>query len=1043
MKLITTLLCLAASVLSGKADVLPLHRDINALSVGVQDKRTEVVFFPDAESAIKNNLEQSPFYKCLNGEWDFLYFDSEKLVPEDLSAQKWEKIKVPGNWEVQGWGLPIYVNIPYEFASVDPQPPTLPEDIPVGIYRRTFTIPAEWAGRELYLNICGAKSGVYTSLNGNQIAYAEDSKDLARIDITPYVKEGENELVMKMTRWSTGSWLECQDFWRISGIERDVYLSSEKTPARFDFSIVSTLDPTLTKGVFRMNLRSQAPAEVSYELIDKDGDTVADAVFEFKGELTTVTDTIPGVRKWSAETPELYTLLLRVNGEYTRFHVGFRRIEIATVKDGDRDVKALLVNGQPVKFKGVNMHEHNPYTGHYQTKENILEDLQLMKMANINAIRTCHYPKSREFYELCDSLGFYVYDEANIETHGMGYRPDRTLGNNPAFMAKHVDRTLNMYRRTANYPCVTILSLGNEAGNGVNFYETYRILKALEQDGQNRPVCYERADREWNTDMIVPMYPGADWFARMGEKESGRPVVPCEYSHAMGNSNGSIDLQWEHIYAHPHLQGGFIWDWVDQGLYDEEKVWAYGGDYGVDAPSDANFLCNGLVNPDRDPHPGYFEVKHVYQDIAITGVAPEEGRFAIKNRFYFNDLSDYTVRWRLERDGKIVKKGKLSFSTPAQGTEEFTVKIPKRKLRPHGEYRIFFETETARTLALLPKGTILAMDEVFVKDTREKKAFKADRPAEVTESDAEIRLENGKGELVFDKALGYVTRYAYKGSDQVDPDFGLRPNFWRGPIDNDYGNEEPVRAQAWKEASKAFQAAVSVKDGVIHAVYALPAGCSMAVDYSLLPNGLLKVSAAYRGVGEKPVDVPRIGFRFRVKENDFQYFGRGPVENYVDRCSGTFKSIFTTKASDEYYPYVRPQETGHHTETEWLATRSLTVVADGLFEFNALRQTVEDLDGDESDRPFQWSNFENPPVHDEEAALKNHMRRQTHISDVPFRDFTEICIDGAANAVGGYNSWGSVPEPSRTLWSNSQLDFGFTLVPARAMRLKKSIQYAF
>ena len=827
-----------------------------------------------------------------------------------------------------------------------------------------------------------------------------------------------------------------------------MYLSSEKTPVRFDFSVVSTLDPTLTKGVFQLKMRSEARADVFYELLDQNGETVADALYDFTGELTSVPDTIPDVRKWSAETPELYTLLLKVDGEYTRFHVGFRCIEIATVKDGERDVKALLVNGQPVKFKGVNMHEHNPYTGHYQTKENILEDLKLMKAANINAIRTCHYPQPREFYELCDSLGFYVYDEANIESHGMGYKLDRTLGNNTAWQAKHIDRILNMYHRTANYPCVTILSLGNEAGNGANFYEAYRVLKALEKDGQNRPVCYERAEREWNTDMLVPQYPTAEWFQRMGEKESGRPVVPSEYAHAMGNSTGSIDRQWDQIYAHTHLQGGFIWDWVDQGLYDEEKGWTYGGDYGVDAPSDANFLCNGIVNPDRNPHPGYYEVKHVYQDVVITGVAPEEGRYVIHNRFYFKDLSDYAVRWRLERDGKPVAKGKLSFATPAQQSEEFTIRVKKKKLRRKGEYRIFFETETTRALPPLAKGAVVASDEVLVKDTGTMKAYKSRRQAEVTESETEIRLEAGKGELVFDKAQGIVTRYTYRGADLFDPDFGLRPNFWRGPTDNDYGNNQPYRAHAWKEASQAFQteAVPELVEGpptAIHVTYTLPGGCTMTVDYRLLAGGLLKVDAAFKGAEKKPVDIPRIGFRFHVKDNNFQYFGRGPVENYIDRNSGTFKSLFTTKASQEFYPYVRPQETGHHTETEWLATKPLTVVADGTFEFSALRHSVEDLDSEESGRPFQWNNFDNPPVHDEADAEKYHKRRQTHLCDVPDRDFTEICIDGAASGVGGYDSWGARPEPSCTVWSSEDLDFGFTLVPARAKKAEKAIRYAY
>ena len=1050
MRRLPILLALVLPALAS-AQSLPYWQDVNVTSVNADTQRPETVWYADRADALVKGFRESGNYVDLNGVWDFKYFDDYREAErffgyaqnDNGAATTWNKIQVPGNWEVQGFGVPIYVNQPYEFSPRDPQPPTLPDVFPAALYHRTFTVPEGWAGRTVYLNLAGIKSGTYVYVNGKEIGYSEDSKNLARFDVTKALKEGDNDLILRVYRFSTGSYLECQDFWRISGVERDVYLSSEKTSAKFGFSVVSTLDPTLSKGVFRLKMRAEAPVEVFYELVDRNGETVADAIYQFSGELESVTDTIPDVRKWSAETPELYTLLLRVNGEYTRFHVGFRRIEIATVKDGERDVKALLVNGQPVKFKGVNMHEHNPYTGHYQTRENILEDLKLMKMANINAIRTCHYPQPREFYELCDSLGFYVYDEANIESHGMGYRLDRTLGNNAAWQAKHIDRILNMYYRTADYPCVTILSLGNEAGNGVNFYEAYRVLKALEKDGQNRPVCYERAEREWNTDMLVPQYPGADWFRQMGERESGRPVVPSEYAHAMGNSTGSIDLQWEQIYAHVHLQGGFIWDWVDQGLYDPEKGFTYGGDYGVDAPSDANFLCNGLVNPDRNPHPGYYEVKHVYQDIVVTGIAPEEGRFSITNRFYFKDLKDYVVRWRIERDGKPVKKGKLTFSTPAQTTEEFTIDLPKKKLRKKGEYRIFFETETARTLALLPKGTIVAVDEVLLKDTDQKKGYRSGRKVDVTENDAEIRLAAGRGELVFDKALGIVTQYTYKGKDQFDPDFGLRPNFWRGPTDNDYGNNLPYRAYAWKEASQAFQATTNVEEGVLRATYALPGSCEMAVDYRLLPGGLLKVDAHFKGAEKKPVDIPRIGFRFRVKDDEFQYFGRGPVENYIDRNSGTFKSLFQTKASDEFYPYVRPQETGHHTETEWLATRQLTVVADGTFEFNALRLAVEDLDSEESGLPFQWNNFDTPPVHDEAEAEKYHRRRQTHLSDIVERDFTEICIDGAATGVGGYDSWGSRPEPARTVMSDQDRDFGFTLVPVRAKKTDKAVRYAY
>ena len=508
------------------ATVLPLWQDMQATSVNAETKRTEVIYYANREDALRKGFRQSENYVDLNGTWDFKYFEDYHNLT--MEPQSWDKIKVPGNWEIQGFGTAIYTNIPYDFCPENPQPPQLPEAFPAGVYHRTFTVPESWNGREVFLNLCATKSGTYVYVNGQEVGYGEDSKSLHRYNITKYLKPGENDLKLKIYRYTAASYLEDQDFWRISGIERDVYLSSEKSHTGFDFSVISTLAEDLETGIFKLKMRSSTPVEVFYELLDKDGKAVADAVFEFSGSMATVTDTIPAVRKWTAETPELYTLLLRVNGEYTRFHVGFRRLEIKEVPDTDgRMVHAFLVNGQPVKFKGVNMHEHNPYTGHYTTKQNILEDLLLMKEANINSIRTCHYPQPREFYELCDSLGFYVYDEANIESHGMGYDLSQTLGNKPEWMTKHIDRTLNMYRRTANYPCVTILSLGNEAGNGVNFYETYKILKALEKDGQGRPVVYERAEFQHNTDFINPMYPDTRWLKKMGETYGERPIALC------------------------------------------------------------------------------------------------------------------------------------------------------------------------------------------------------------------------------------------------------------------------------------------------------------------------------------------------------------------------------------------------------------------------------------------------------------------------------------------------------------------------------------
>ena len=990
---------------------LPLWQDMQATSVNANTQRTEVIYFASREDALTKGFRESENYLDLNGTWDFKYFEDHHDMEALEGYPQWDKIKVPGNWEVQGWGTAIYTNIPYDFCPVNPQPPVLPESVPAGLYHRTFSVPASWAGREVYLNLCGTKSGTYVYVNGQEVGYSEDSKDLARFNVTSYLKEGRNELLLKIYRYTTASFLEDQDFWRLSGEERDVYLSSEARESGFDFNVVSTLTPDLKKGVFYLKMRSAAPTEVSYELMDRSGEVVADARFDFSGTMVTVADTIPGVRPWSAETPELYTLLLNVNGEYTRFHVGFRRLEIATVKDGDRDVKAFLVNGQPVKFKGVNLHEHNPYTGHYITRENILEDLILMKRANINAIRTSHYPQPREFYELCDSLGFYVYDEANIETHAMGYDIKKTLGNKPEWLPKHIDRTLNMYYRTSNYPCVTLLSLGNESGNGVNFYETYKLLKELEKDGQNRPIVYERAEYDWNTDIINPMYPGADWFKRMGETFGERPVIPCEYAHAMGNSTGSLDLQWKEIYAHTHLQGGFIWDWVDQGLYDEKRVWTYGGDYGENAPSDGNFNCNGLVGPDRDPHPGYYEVKHVYQEVDITPVDLEKGLFRIFNRRYFTSLQDYKITYWVERDGKRPFwwfRHKLHFDTAPQSAEEFKVKLPRMK--KEGQYRIFFEVSAARELPLIAKGTILGNQEVLLKDTSVRELQPVKGQVEVTDGDTQVVLRSAKAQLIFDKADGCVKSWTVKGKEMIDPEFGLRPSFWRAPVDNDYGSGEPVRSAAFREVQKPLLVEAQKQEDGSAVILLTGTGVRKSETYTFFADGTLKIAVATEPTGAQGLDrwhrimIPRLGFRFRVAEDAFRYFGRGPVENYQDRNSCTFKRIWESSAAAEYYPYVRPQETGHHTDTEWLEVGGLAITAAEPFEFNVLRQSVEDLDD----------------------GLK---KQQRHISDVPVQNFTEVSLDYRQSGVGGYDSWGNRPEESRVLWADESYRYSFTLIP--------------
>ncbi len=1036
-KTFTFVLTLILGGVSAWSQELPYWQNTQVSSVNAQTRRTEVIYYADRADALSKGFRESENYENLNGVWDFKYFDDYHAM---AVPAEWDRIQVPGNWEIQGHGVAIYTNIPYDFCPSNPQPPQLPDVFPGALYHRSFTVPAGWKGRKVFLNLCGTKSGTYVYVNGREIGYNEDSKDLARFDITDALKEGENDLLLKIYRYSTGSYLECQDFWRISGIERDVYLSSEKVDTGFDFNVVSTLTEDLSTGIFKLRMHASAPTEVSYELLDKDGSTVADASFEFNGNMATVTDSIPGVRRWSAETPELYTLLLKVNGEYTRFHVGFRRTEIKTVKDGDRDVKAFFFNGQPVKFKGVNLHEHNPYTGHYITRENILEDLRLMKLCNINAIRTCHYPQPREFYELCDSLGFYVYDEANIESHGMGYNPDRTLGNNPEWLQGHLDRTVNMYRRTANYPSVNILSLGNEAGNGVNFYATYALLKEFEKDGQNRPVVYERAEHENNTDFLNPMYPDTDWLRKMGESYSAKPIVLCEYSHAMGNSNGSLDWQWEQFYGHIHLQGGFIWDWVDQGFYDKEKGWTYGGDYGTGQPSDGNFLCNGLVNPDRDPHPGFYEVKHVYQDVSITPVDAEKGIFQIFNRHYFSSLDGYTVKYWVERDGKRPFwwfTHKLHFTTAPQTAEQFKVKLPR--MRKAGEYRIFFEVSARSAMPLVDKGTIVACDEALLKDTSAPKVRKARGKLEFTEGDTQIVVRGAKVELVFDKADGTVKSWKVGGRDVVDPSFGIKPNFWRAGNDNDYGCGAPWRTRRFKTPGKPENVTAALQEDGSVRITVTGKDVRAKEEYTVFGDGSIKLAVATAPAEGLPagegyhsrVEIPRLGIRFRVAGDSFRYFGRGPVENYWDRNSGTFKRIWKSTASAEYYPYVRPQETGHHTEVSWLEVDGVSVISDQPFEFNALRQSIEDLDSEEAtDKPFQWNYFRADEDHSDEAGAFR-VRRQTHVTDVPVRDFTEVCVDYKMTGVGGYDSWHARPEPDRTLWADTAYTYSFTLIPGK------------
>ena len=1087
---------------SSPQPVKPYWQDIQVVAVNKEKPRSSFMSYADRETALTSRFEKSPYYSLLNGTWKFFFVDSYKDLPQNITdpsvnTSSWDDITVPGNWEVQGHGVAIYTNHGYEFKPKNPQPPLLPEANPVGVYRRDIEIPANWDNRDIYLHIGGAKSGLYVYLNGKEVGYSEDSKNPAEFLINKYLQPGKNVLTLKIFRWSTGSYLECQDFWRMSGIERDVFLWSQPKASIQDFRVVSTLDDTYTNGIFKLavdlknHTQETKNLNVGYELLDAKGNLVTSEANDIwvspaSPQTASFEYDLKNVAPWSAEHPNLYKLLMTIKEEgkvieVVPFNVGFRRFEmkqIDQVAENGKPYTVLLFNGQPVKFKGVNIHEHNPETGHYVTEELMRKDFELMKQNNINAVRLCHYPQDRKFYELCDEYGLYVYDEANIESHGMYYslKKGGTLGNNPEWLIPHMDRTMNMYERNKNYPSVTFWSLGNEAGNGYNFYQTYLYLKDKEINSMNRPVNYERALWEWNTDMYVPQYPSAEWLEEIGRKGSDRPVAPSEYSHAMGNSSGNLWDQWKAIYKYPNLQGGFIWDWVDQGILEKDKngreYYTYGGDYGVNAPSDGNFLCNGIVNPDRTPHPAMAEVKYAHQNIGFEAIDLANGLFRVTNRFYFTNLKKYMVHYSVTANNKVVRSGKVSLDIEPQASKEFTVPVGNLKPQAGTEYFVNFNVTTVEKEPLIPIGHEIACDQFRLPIENPKKTFKTSGPKLTVSTNGDnLSASSSKVNFVFNRKTGIVTSYKVDGTEYFSEGFGIQPNFWRAPTDNDYGNGMPKRLQVWKESSKNFNVtdATVTMDGnnaEVNVNYLLPAGNLYIVNYTIYPSGAVNVAARFtstdmdaaqtevseatrtatftpgRDAARKEaskLNVPRIGVRFRLPAsmNQVEYFGRGPAENYLDRNAGSMIGLYKSTAEELYFPYVRPQENGHHTDTRWVSLstgkKGLLIQADNTIGFNALRNSIEDFDDEEATGlSRQWSNFTPEQVanHDE-AAAKNVLRRQHHINDITPRDFVEVCVDLKQQGVAGYDSWGSRPEPAYTLPANREYNWGFTLIPLK------------
>jgi len=933
----------------------------------------------------------------------------------DFDDSSWNLIPVPSNWEIVGYGVPIYTNISYPF---DPDPPLVPvEWSPVGSYRHEFEVPDEWRGMRVVLHLGSVKSAGYVWVNGREVGFTKGSKTPSEFDLTGFVRFGEsNSLAIEVYRFSDGAYLEGQDYWKISGLERDVLLFAVPEVHVADFEANPGLDPDSGDGSLAVETivantgTSAASRTVRVDLLDTTGQSVLPSPLRStvaigpgaSGEAR-VSTTIRTPARWTAETPNLYTLTLELldgtgrTTEAVATRIGFRDVRVA---DGQ-----LKVNGVPLTIRGVNRHEHDPQTGRVVSAQRMRDEIAVMKAHNINAVRTSHYPDHERWYELTDSLGLWIVDEANIESHGMGYRPEVTLGNDPAWREAHLDRTRRMVERDKNHPSVIVWSLGNEGGDGVNFQATSDWIH--ERD-PSRPVQYERAIREPHVDIYAPMYARIPHLLDWASEPRSRPLILCEYAHAMGNSVGNLRDYWDVIYAHPQLQGGFIWDWIDQGLYDETwdgtPYWAYGGDFGPPGvPSDGNFLINGLVQPDLRPNPHLEEVKKVYQPVETRALDLVSGRIRIVNRYDFRDLSGLVLSWSLEEEGETIAAGEVKpLEVAAHDSLDLTLALSDLPRRPGVERFLlvgYLRTQ-ADPYSGDPAGAMIAWEQFEVPGAIPGPAVDPDRMPDLAmaEADSAIVLSGGEFELGIDRESGLIGWFRSGGEDLLLS--GPAPTFWRAPTDNDYGNRMPRRQSMWREAGRypvlrdldvrrLDAARVRVTARIDFPVV----GAEEVITYDVYGTGDVVVGVRF-APGDRTADlpdIPRLGLGLTIPAafERVEWFGRGPHESYVDRKTGAGVDVYRSTPRELYHPYVRPQENGNRTDTRWVAFRDSTgagLLAVGMptLDWSALPFLLEDLD-------------EGPE------------KSGRHTFDLRPRDLIAVQLDYGQMGVGGDNSWGARP----------------------------------
>ncbi|UCF44429.1 MAG: DUF4981 domain-containing protein, partial [Planctomycetota bacterium] len=934
----------------------------------------------------------------------------------DYDVNWWDEIPVPSNWELHGYGIPTYTNAAFPFAPVNPKPPHIPhDDNPVGSYRREFTVPDGWKGREVFLHFDGVRSAFYLWINGKEVGYSQGSMTPAEFNITRYIREGKNVLAAEVYRYSDGSYLEDQDTWRLSGIYRDVYLFSTPKVHLRDFWVRSELDEEYRDAVLKVtatvhNFGSKTSEHriVDITLLDKDGKVIGgEPLMSGKtGNIATGSEIavemqaeISNPLKWTAETPNLYTVLLVLKDgsgkviEVERCNFGFRKIEL---KGGQ-----LLINGKAVLFKGVNRHEHDPDHGRAIPLSRMLQDIKILKQNNINAVRTSHYPDDPKWYDICDKYGLYLIDEANIESHGIGYDPDRTLGNKPEWRTAHLDRTIRMVERDKNHPSVILWSLGNEAGDGVNFDATSAWIHKRDP---LRLVHYERCGEREITDIVCPMYAPIKRLVEYASVEQERPFILCEYAHAMGNSVGNLQDYWDVIEKYKHLQGGYIWDYADQALRKKttggEEFWAYGGDYG-DIPNDGNFLCNGIVQPDRKPNPSLYEVRKVYQYIKAEPVDLANGKIRIRNKYDFVNLDFVDMGWELAEDGKVVQAGALAkMSLGPQKEEEVTVKFIKPELKAGAEYWMKITFSLAEDTQWAKRGHVVAWDQFKMPfEVPASPEMDIGKMAGVTLAETAEAFEvAGKDFTVrVGKESGAIESLKFGDKELVR--WALVPNFWRVPIDNDKGNGMPGRLSVWRRAGqgRTVNSVAGEQLGAqvvrITADASLPAGsAAYKAVYTVYGSSDVVVESSIEPSRVKLPEMPRFGMQMAMPEefSTMRWYGRGPHETYWDRKTGAAVGEYSGEVEELTHKYVRPQENGNRTDVRWIALTSkegagLLAVGMPLLSVSAWPYPMWELEG------------------------------ARHINEPRKGDMITVNLDYKQMGVGGDNSWGARTHPEYTL----------------------------